>query len=191
MTTVTPRRLTFFCSLAAIMAATRSGHLGTPWSLPDASWAVFYIAGFHFRREWRWGLPALLGTAMAVDFAVIRYFGVSSYCVTAAYAFNIPAYSLLWAGGSWLRNRYRHEALDGVRCAASLALVASLCFLLTNATFYWLGGRVAQPTLAGWSANAAQWYPGFLGVTFVYVGIAALLQLALARSARPLPTAAP
>lgn len=166
------------------MVITRSGHLGTAWSPPDASWAVLYLAGFYFGRDWRWALPTLLCTAMAVDFIVIRDFGVSSYCVTVAYAFILPAYSLLWVSGSWMRREYRHEILDLLRCAASFALAASVCFLVTNATFYWLGGRVAQPTLAGWSANFAQWYPGFVGYSSIYVGIATVLHAVLDRPAR-------
>ena len=147
-------------------------------------WAVLYLAGFYFGREWRWALPALLGTAMAVDFVVIRDFGVSSYCVTAAYVFMLPAYAALWLGGAWMRRAYRHEPADLARWAVSLGLTASLCFLLTNATFYWLGGRIAEPSLGGWWQTFTHWYPGFVGVSFVYVGIAALLHTALARPAR-------
>lgn len=181
---LTTRRLAGFCALAALMVVTRSGHLGTAWSPPDASWAVLYLAGFYFGREWRWALPALLGTAMAVDFVVIRDFGVSSYCVTAAYVFMLPAYAALWLGGAWMRRAYGHELADLARWAVSLGLTASLCFLLTNATFYWLGGRVAEPSLGGWWQSFTHWYPGFVGVPFVYVGIAALLHTALARPAR-------
>lgn len=186
---ITTRRLAGFCALATLMIVTRSGHLGTAWSPPDASWAVLYVAGFYFGRQWRWALPALICTAMAVDFVVIQDFGVSSYCVTAAYVFILPAYSLLWLGGAWLRRHYRHEALDLLRCAASFAMAASLCFLLTDASFYWLGGRVAAPALGGWLAGFARWYPDFLGVSFLYVGIGAVLHVALARPARSAVTA--
>lgn len=179
-----PRRWAGFCALAVLMAITRSGHLGTPWSLPDASWAVLYLGGFYFGREWRWALPLLIGVAFAVDFIVIRDFGVSSYCVTAAYAFNVVAYSLLWLGGSWLRRHYRHEPIDLVRCAASLGTASSLCFLVTNASFYWLGGRVADPSLGGWWHNFTEWYPGFVCVAFLYVGITAVLHASFARHAR-------
>lgn len=178
------RRFAGFCALTALMVATRSGHLGTAWSPPDASWAVLYLAGFYFRQEWRWALPTLLGTAVAVDFIVIRDFGVSAYCVTMAYVFMVPAYALLWLGGVWMRRAYRHDIADLARWVASLGVSASLCFFLTNASFYWLGGRVPDPTLGGWWQNFTQWYPGFIGVPFVYAGIAALLHTALARPAR-------
>jgi GNAT superfamily N-acetyltransferase len=181
---LTPRRLAAFFGLLALLIFTRSGHLGTAWQPPDASWAVLYLAGFYFRREWRWALPTLLFGAIAVDFIVIRDFGVSAYCVTMAYVFMLPAYSLLWLGGAWMRRAYRHEAADLIRWAASLGIAASLCFLLTNASFYWLGGRIPSPSLGGWWLNFTQWYPGFIGVPFVYAGIAALLHTVLARPAR-------
>lgn len=178
------RRLAGFCALAALMVLTRSGHLGTAWSPPDASWAVLYLAGFYFAREWRWALPTLLCTAMAVDFIVIRVTGDGSYCVTAAYVFILPAYALLWLGGAWLRRAYRHELADLARCAASLGVASTLCFLITNASFYWLSGRVPYPSLSGWWESFTQWYSGLTGPSFIYVGIAALLYIALARPAR-------
>lgn len=180
----TTRRLAGFCALTALMVVTRSGHLGTAWSPPDATWAVLYIAGFYFGRDWRWALPALLCTAMAVDFIVIRDFGVSSYCVTAAYVFMLPAYAALWWAGAWMRRVYRHEPADVARWVVSLGIGASLCFFLTNATFYWLGGRIAEPSLGGWWQSFTHWYPGFVGVPFVYAGIAGLLHAVLARPAR-------
>lgn len=181
---LTTRQLAGFCALTALMVITRSGHLGSAWTPPDASWAVLYLAGFYFGREWRWALPALLCTAMAVDFIVIKEFGVSSYCVTVAYVFMLPAYALLWLGGAWMRRTYRRELADLVRWAVSLGLGSSLCFLVTNVTFYWLGGRIPDPSLGGWWQNFAQWYAGFVAIPFAYTGIAAVLHIALARPVR-------
>lgn len=181
---LTARHLAGFCALTLLMVVTRAGHLGTALSLPDASWAVLYLAGFYFGSQWRWALPFLLCTAAGVDFVLIRDFGVSSYCVTLAYAIMIPAYAILWLGGTWMRRRYRHEPRDLLRCAMSFALAASLCFFMTDAGFYWLGGRVAQPGLADWWARIVHWYPDFLGISFIYVGIASVVHAAFARPAR-------
>ena len=45
--------------LAALMAATRSHHFASVTHLPDASWAVFFLAGFISAAL---GFPALLGS---------------------------------------------------------------------------------------------------------------------------------
>ena len=89
-------------ALVAAMGATRFGHLGTLWAPPDASWAVFFLAGFYLRED-RWVLAVLLCEAIVIDFVAIRVYGVSSYCVTGAYWFIVPGYSMLWLGGAWLR----------------------------------------------------------------------------------------
>lgn len=39
-------------ALAGLMAATRFNHFGSPVSLPDASLAVFWLAGLYLRPYW-------------------------------------------------------------------------------------------------------------------------------------------
>jgi len=169
------------------MAATRfGGHLGTAWSPPDASWAVFFLAGFYLTREWRWALLALLVEAVAIDFAAIRFYGISDYCVTAAYWFILPAYCALWLGGAWLRHGYGRLPRDLGRLVLGLGLSVSLCFLLTEGSFYWLGERVRRPNVAGWWSNFQAWYGYFMAVTAGYVGLASLGHIAVTGHA-PVP----
>ncbi len=170
-----------FTLLALTMAVTRFGsHGGTPWAPPDASWAVFFLAGFTLAGEWRWALAALLFEAVAIDFAAIRH-GVGNYCLTPAYWFIVPAYATLWLGGAWLRQRYQRVPRDLGRLAISLAASVTVCFLLTQGSFYWLGGRIAAPSLAGWWSNFLGWYGMFMAVSAGYVGFAALGYLMLTR----------
>lgn len=49
-------------TLAALMALTRYGHFGSAVSLPDASLAVFFLAGFYLPA---WVFPALLWLSIA------------------------------------------------------------------------------------------------------------------------------
>jgi hypothetical protein len=174
------RRFALFVLLALLMAATRFSHTGIGWLPPDASWAVFFVAGFYLAPEWRWALAALLLEAVAVDCSAIRYYGVSNYCFTLAYWFILPAYSMLWLGGVWLRRHCRQAPLDLAWLALSLAVSVTVCFLLTQGSFYWLGGRVAQPSFAGWWSNFTRWYGHFLLVTSAYVALGALIESALA-----------
>ena len=176
------RRWGAFLALVWAMAATRFGHLGTAWAPPDASWAVFFLAGFYLGGE-RWVLPALLLEAIVIDFVAIHDYGVSDYCVTLAYGFIVPAYSVLWLGGAWLRRHCRHRPADLARLASSLVACVTVCFLLTQGSFYWLGSRVADPSLAGWWSNFTRWYGYFLRVTCAYVAVVAVGHVAVVRHA--------
>src|SRR5580693_3494984 len=145
MPTQSTRRPAVLLLLMLVMAATRFSHAANGWLPPDASWAVFFIGGFYFARGWRWALGLLLVEAVAVDCTAIRYLGVSNYCLTVAYWFIVPAYAVLWLGGAWLRQHHRQAPADLVRLVASLIVSVTLCFLLTQGGFYWLGGRIAHP----------------------------------------------
>jgi hypothetical protein len=179
-----PRRYALFALLALSMAVTRVNHAGTAWLPPDASWAVFYLAGYYLAREWRWAFTLLLIEALAIDGLSIRYFGLSNYCATLAYWFVLPAYSMLWLGGAWLRRHDSQVAPDVARLCASLLLSVTLCYLLTNASYYWLGSGIEHPDLAGWWSNFTRWYARFLMVPCMYVGFAALLHVAFTHRSR-------
>ena len=167
--------------LLLLMVATRFSHAGGAGVLPDASWAVFFLGGFYVARAWRWAFATLLIAAVGVDYLAIHYYGISNYCATLAYWFIVPGYSVLWLGGAWLRTHYRQRPLDLARLAASLALSVTLCFLITHSAFYWLGGRVAYPTITEWWSVFIRWYGLFLGVTCAYVGLATVVHVALTR----------
>ena len=175
-----PRRFVVFVLLALSMAATRFSHAGAAWLPPDATWALFFIGGFYLGGRWRWALGMLLIEAVGIDLLAIRHYGISNYCATLAYWLIVPAYSVLWLGGVWLRRHYRQAALpDLARLCASLVLSVTLCFVITNAGWYWLGGRVEHPDLVGWWSHFTRWYGHFLIVPCMYVAIATLIHVAL------------
>jgi hypothetical protein len=180
LTQKSTRRLSFLL-LAVTMAATRFGQCGGTSSIPDASWAVFFIAGFYLSAEWRWALPALLAQAVVIDFIAIHYYGISDYCTTAAYWFIAPAYSILWIGGAWFSRNYQATSRDLGRLVISFTLAVSACFLLTEGSFYWLGDDIARTSVAGWWFNFMSWYGDFMLVTAGYVVLAALGHIALTR----------
>lgn len=178
MTLTTRSRLAIFAGLAALMVATRMNHFG---AVPDASWAVFFIAGFHLRGSLRWAFPALMAVAVAVDYAVITTSGQSfwsHYCVSPGYWFLVPAHLSMWAGGSLLRRHYRPGSLQalGLLPVAVFASVAA-CHFFAQGGFYWLSDAVANPTVAGWATNYADWFLPYLRTTAVYVAIAAVVYL--------------
>ncbi|MFP5250431.1 MAG: hypothetical protein ACLGP3_11460 [Acidobacteriota bacterium] len=170
-----------FAGLLILMIATRFPGLGSNLHLQDASWAVFFLAGFYLRERWRWGFPALMVAAVAIDWMAIRYYGVSDYCVTAAYGVLVPAYAILWLGGGWARRHAADDPRGLLALVASALTSASACFLLSNGSFYWLGGRVADPNVGGWTVNLAAWYGPFVGVCLAYIAAAMLIHRLAAR----------
>ncbi|HEL4267560.1 TPA: hypothetical protein UM524_002327 [Stenotrophomonas maltophilia] len=166
--------------LVLLLAATRINHFA---AIPDASWAVFFIGGFYLARWTRWAFPLLMVFAVLVDWIVIRSSGLDfwqHYCVSPGYWLLLPAYFSLWAGGMLLGRNYQ-SARWPVLAKGALLLVASVavCHLLAQGGFYWSSRNVAEPTLAGWAQNYAQWFGPYLRTTAIYVALAAALQLAV------------
>lgn len=170
-------------ALMAVMLATRFHHFGDALHLPDASWAIFFVAGFYLSPGW---LFALLLQAVAIDVAAVGWMGVSGYCLTPAYAGLQLAHGVLWAGGRWLRGHVRQTLADLPPLAGAVVGSAVVAFALSNGAFYWLGGRVAEPNWLQFIQTWADYAPRFVGVMALYVGLAAAAHaLVHAHSARP------
>ncbi|MGH8174119.1 MAG: hypothetical protein ACREPX_13340 [Rhodanobacteraceae bacterium] len=189
MTLSTPQRVGLFAILAIVMAATRVNHFA---ALPDATWAVFFVAGFYLRGSVRWAFPLLIALAVLIDFVVITGQGMnfwSHYCVSIAYWFLLPAYFAMWLAGSWLRSRYTGLGFRELGLAAVALLAAvSVCYVLSNGSYYWLSDTwmTAGKTrsFGGWLENLGDWYLPYLRTSAIYVGIAAALHVGTVLTAR-------
>jgi hypothetical protein len=189
------QRLGIFLALALVMAMTR-GSIGIHHfeAFPDASWGVFFLAGFWLRGSGRWAFPLLMAEAVLVDYLVISGQGInfwSHYCVSPAYACLIGAYGALWLGGSWLARRGAGMKLSTLGLAVAALLVSeAVCFTVSNGSFYWLSDSVPAPrSMGAWLENMADWYLPFLQVTALYVGLGALLHVLVTQAARLLQPA--
>ncbi|HEY0180309.1 MAG TPA: hypothetical protein VGC30_11865 [Dokdonella sp.] len=196
----TPWRVGILAILAIVMLATRSHLLGDHFlPLPDASWAVFFVAGFYSsarapgdaRGTGAWMFLALLALAVLIDYAVITAQGIGfwqHYCVSPAYWFLLPSYAALWLGGAWTRARYAQAGLRELGCAlAAAAVAASVCFLISNGSFYWLSASVPVRSFAGWIENLGDWYVPFVRATLIYVAVAAALHALAIQALRWMP----
>jgi hypothetical protein len=180
MATSTTRRLAIFLGLALVMGVTRIHPSLLHHALWDASWGVFFLAGFWLRGQGRWAFPLLMAEAVLADYLVITGQGIdfwSHYCVSPAYWFLVPSYGVLWLGGSWLAKRQQGLNLRTLGLAVAALLVAEgLCYLISNGSFYWISASVPAPrNLAAWLANLGDWYLPFLAGTAVYVALGAVL----------------
>ncbi len=179
------QRLGILLVLALVMALTRIHHsfLHHFDALPDASWGVFFLAGFWLRGSARWAFPLLMVEAVLVDYVVITNQGLdfwSHYCVSVAYWFLIPSYFSLWLGGSLLAKYQRGLSLSTLGMAV-LALLVSVtaCYLLSNGSFFWLSASVPTATrnFSGWAENLGDWYLPFLETTAIWVGLGAIMHV--------------
>ena len=139
MAMTSTQRLGIFAALALVMAATRV-HLSLfHHDIWDASWGVFFLAGFWLRGTGRWAFPLLMAEAVLVDYLVISRMGLSfwdHYCVSLGYWFLIPAYGSLWIGGSWLARHQRGNTLATLGMAlAALLASENACYLISNGSF--------------------------------------------------------
>ncbi|MBD8899455.1 hypothetical protein [Rhodanobacter sp. DHG33] len=182
MATTTTRRLAIFLALALVMGVTRFHPSLLHHALWDASWGVFFLAGFWLRGQGRWAFPLLMAEAVLVDYFVISGMGINfwdHYCVSAAYWFLVPSYGALWLGGSWLAKRQSGLDLRTLGLAvAALLVTEGACYLISNGSFYWISASVPAPRSFGaWFANLGDWYLPFLGGTSLYVGLGAVVHV--------------
>lgn len=174
-------------ALSAVMWMTRGHHAASLTHLPDASWAIFFLAGFYFRQ--RMLLPLFLAQAALVDYLSIAVVGVDDYCVTAAYAFLLPAYSALWLAGRWYAAHYRFNVRSLPLVAAAATVGAFVCELVSSGSFYFLGGRFADTSLLEFGQRLVQYFPSDLGNVALYLGCAALVHVLFASLKLPASSA--
>lgn len=179
------QRAVLALALILLMTTTRFHHFGSALHLPDASLAVFFLAGFYARA---WLLPLLLIQAAAIDYVAINAGGVSDWCVTPAYPFLAAAYGAVWLAGRWYAGR--HELawrsllpLTGAAVTGTLA-----AFLISNASFYLLSGYFGELSATEYAARVARYLPPYLSGTLSWLAVAAvghlLLTTALGRRAQ-------
>ncbi|TLY49717.1 MAG: hypothetical protein E6K53_12820 [Gammaproteobacteria bacterium] len=185
-------RYAILAVLVLVMACTRINHFAP---LPDASWAVFFVAGFYLRRSLPWAFALLMAEAVLIDYAVITGQGMSfwdHYCVSAAYWFLVPAYLAMWYGGAFLAAHYHglEARALGLACASFLVALA-LCYLVSNGSFYWLSASVPAPrSMSGWMKNLGDWFLPYLRSQGAYFGVAVTLHALAAGFAKPQSIAA-
>ena len=168
--------------LVLMMLLTRSHHWASIHSLPDASWAIFFLLGVYVRALWV--VPALIAASVVIDYVAITWGGVSDFCVSPAYWLLIPAYAVLFAGGRFYARGHRLSVMGLLRLVGVALVVVLVAQLLTTGGFYFFSGRFADPTLAGLMLRLEKHFPPMLGTFALYLGVAAAVHVALAAAFR-------
>ncbi len=166
-------------ALVALMAATRMHHFGSSLHFPDASLAVFLLAGVFIARPSFFAL--LMLEAGVLDYVAITHLGVSDYCVTPAYWFLIPTYAALWYAGRYYAQIHQFTLRSLGRFSAISFAAVSVAFLISNGAFYLFSGRFPDLSIAEYAGRIAQYYLPYVSGAAMYLVPAALLYAVLAR----------
>lgn len=165
-------------ALMLLMAATRFNHFGSAVAMPDASYAVFFLAGLYLGRVR--GALALLALLMLeaalVDFYAINFREISGWCVTSAYAFLVFAYGALWFVGRWYAARHAVSGRGLLGLLMAAAVAGSAAFVIANVSFYLLAGYLEQMSVWQYIASVAQYFVPYVAVTMFYVGLVFAVQ---------------
>ncbi|NOU01281.1 MAG: hypothetical protein HOO95_06885 [Gallionella sp.] len=187
MSNTQTKSMVIFVLLAVMMAATRFNHFGSTFSLPDASYAVFFLGGLYLARMARVSVIvfiALLLEAGLIDFYATSVQGISDWCMTPAYWFLIPTYGSLWLVGRWVSSRptiqSRTMGKNGLMILALSAWVASsFAFAFSNVTFYLFSERFVDMSMVEYSTRVAQYYVSYVSVALLYIACAVAVHIAV------------
>jgi hypothetical protein len=178
MSSLSPRnQLLVGLLLALAMAVTRLQHACGVGHVLDASWAVFFLGGFYLRSSW--AFAAFMVEAVLLDLAAVTWGGVSSSCISPAYALLLPAHGALWLAGRWYAGNYRPNWSTLPALAASVFVGTALAEFIASGGFYVFSGRFAEISLAGFAGRLVDYFPTSLDGTVLYIGLAAITHVAV------------
>ncbi len=164
---VTSTEWLFCLFFTSLMSFTRFYHGDNVWNLPDASLAVFFLCG-HFLNSALFLLWFLV-EACLIDLVSIYGFGVSSYCLSPAYFFLIPAFSCAWMIGKKSKPFIHLDSSSttlqlGIAVFSLLSattLAACIYFLISNISFFLFSGQFSHLTLQTYFTKVAMYFPAY------------------------------
>jgi hypothetical protein len=161
-------------ALAALMAMTRFNHFGSAVALPDASYAIFFLAGLFLGRSRGAGavLLVLLAGGVLIDCYAINFQNVSAWCVTPAYGLLQLAYLALWLIGRRFAPHYSLSLRGVFGVGMTAAVAGSVAFWIANVAFFLFAGYFDSMGLVEYISRVAGYHLSYVAVMLVYVGLA-------------------
>jgi hypothetical protein len=172
-----PHQILIGAVLTLLLVATRGHHVASMVSLPSASLTVFFLAGIYLRPAWA---PAVLLAICAwLDYSAITVGGVSSFCVTPAYGFLLPAYGVMWLAGRLFAKHINLSTTALLPLTGFLLLGAFVSELFSSGGFYFFGGRFAETSFVEFGSRFVKYFPHQLQGLAFWVGIAVVVHIAI------------
>lgn len=163
--------------LAVLMAVTRIHHFGVGTIAPDASTAVFFLAGLLLASPLWFVAFSLL--AIALDGVALGIVGVADACMTVGYWLLFAGYLALWYAGRLGRRIAKLDLVQAAKLAGLAAGGVVAFFVLSNLGYYFGGGFDESMGAAEYASRVSRYFPAYLIATLAY-GAAGAAVLALA-----------
>ncbi len=154
-------------ALMGTMAVTRFSHFGSAFSLPDASLAVFFLAGISYLG---FGFFAvLLFGAGLIDYLAISQLGVGDFCITPAYVCLIPTYAVMWLAGRFCKTFKTLELAGSLKTFAMAIIATATAFIISNGSFYLFSGSFGDLSWGNYFRQLTHYAPSYLSATLIYI----------------------
>ena len=169
-------------ALIALILVTRTNSSSLVLHPPDATLAVFFLAGLWVPSAL---VFALLFAAAALADQLSFMLGVVDWCFTPAYVFLVPTYACLWFAGYFCRGTDLLRVVGAARAAVSFLAATTVAYLVSTYSFLYFSGRVTTPrSIAAYHAGIAHYFPYYLGWAVFYAALALAIAYAV-RVLRP------
>jgi hypothetical protein len=168
-------------ALAALMMATRIHHFGISAVAPDASTAVFFLAGLMLASPLY--ILAFSALALALDMIALGPIGVADACMSSGYWLLFAGYVALWFAGRIARGSARIDFAGASKLFVIASIGTFVFFVLSNVGYY-LGSDYASLSVQEYVQRVSRYLPYYWLVTLVYVtaGIAVFALAARGRT---------
>jgi hypothetical protein len=159
------KKLYIFGVVILTMLLTRGSHLLTSVSLPDASFALFFISAILLKQP-KWFI-LLFGFSTLVDIITLSLNSSYQISINFSYLGLLPSYGIMWLAGVWVGKQ--SNGLDAVKF--SLAAVASTlaAFVISTQTYYLFSGRFPNHGLVETMQYGWNYLPSYLAYTAIYL----------------------
>ena len=177
-------------AIAFFMLLTRGSHTLTPFSMPDASLALFLLGGMYLgsdlksRASW---FAAFFALATVIDFGAAALDPAQGFCLTKGYWGLIPAYGAMWLGGLYLSKHDAFAAKNVVTYVAVSMLTTFIAFVISTQTYYLFSGRFPAQGLVESFKHGWEYLPSWMGFSAMYFAIV-WLGVALFRTIKTVQT---
>ena len=159
------KKLYMFALVILTMLLTRGSHLLTSVSLPDASFALFFISAILLKQP-KWFI-LLFGFSTLVDIITLSLNSSYQISINFSYLGLLPSYGIMWLAGVWLNKQ--SNALEAVKFSLAALVSTFVAFVISTQTYYLFSGRFPNHGLVETMQYGWNYLPGYLAYTAMYL----------------------